>query len=36
MKKKLINGLYTIIDPEEGSNIFQLTEKVIFGGVKLL
>ena len=36
MKKKLINGLYTIIDPEEGSNIFQLTEKVIFGGVKII
>ena len=36
MKKKLINGVYTIIDPEQGSNIFELTEKVILGGVKIV
>tara|TARA_Y100000588_G_C13898044_1_gene771607 strand:- start:101 stop:733 length:633 start_codon:yes stop_codon:yes gene_type:complete len=36
MKKKSINGLYTIIDPEQGSNIFELTEKVILGGVKIV
>ena len=36
MNKKLINGVYTIIDPEEGSNIFELTKKVIFGGVKIV
>ena len=36
MNKKLINGLYTIIDPEQGSNIFELTKKVILGGVKII
>ena len=36
MNKKLINGVYTIIDPEEGSNIFELTKKVILGGVKIV
>ena len=36
MNKKLITGVYTIIDPEEGSNIFELTKKVIFGGVKIV
>jgi len=41
MKKNLqnqcsINGLYTIIDPEQGSNIFQLTEQVILGGVNIV
>ena len=36
MNKKLINGVYTIIDPEQGSNIFELTKKVILGGVKIV
>ena len=36
MNKKLINGVYTIIDPEQGSNIFELTKKVILGGVKII
>lgn len=36
MNKKLITGVYTIIDPEEGSNIFELTKKVILGGVKIV
>ncbi len=36
MKNNLINGVYTIIDPEQGSNIFQLTEHVISGGVKII
>ena len=36
MNKKLITGVYTIIDPEEGSNIFELTQKVILGGVKIV
>ena len=36
MNKKLINGVYTIIDPEQGSNIFELTTKVILGGVKIV
>ena len=36
MDKKLITGVYTIIDPEEGSNIFELTKKVILGGVKIV
>ena len=36
MNKKLITGVYTIIDPEEVSNIFELTKKVILGGVKIV
>ena len=36
MNKKLINGVYTIIDPEQRSNIFELTKKVILGGVKIV
>ena len=36
MKNNLINGVYTIIDPEQGSNIIQLTEHVISGGVKIV
>ena len=36
MKNNLINGVYTIIDPEQASNIFELTEHVISGGVKII
>ena len=36
MNKKLITGVYTIIDPEGGSNIFELTKKVILGGVRIV
>ena len=36
MKNNLINGVYTIIDPEQASNIFELTEHVISGGVKIV
>ncbi len=36
MRNNLINGVYTIIDPEQASNIFELTEHVISGGVKII
>ena len=36
MKNNLINGVYTIIEPEQASNIFELTEHVISGGVKII
>ena len=36
MKNNQINGVYTIIDPEQASNIFELTEHVISGGIKII